>query len=140
MPQDFSKRMAIVVRGDLPSWQAMNAVAHISAYLGNKVKEPFDTGENFETKDGVKHPRNSQYAIIVLKGEAKDLTGFMGEVRASGLPYLGFIREMIETTDDAEIVQGLSGKDDAEIEYLGIGLFGTNEVLKMLTKKFSLWK
>ena len=140
MGQDFSKRMAIVVRGDLPGWQVTNTVAHIAAYLGNKMREPFDTGENFETKDGAKHPRNSQYAIIVLKGEAKDLPGFMQEARASGLPYLGFIREMIETTDDAEIVQALSGKDDADIEYLGIGIFGPNEILKTMTKRFSLWK
>jgi hypothetical protein len=138
--QDFSKRMAIVIRGDLPGWQVTNTIAHNAAYLGNKMHEPFDTGESFMTADDIGHPRNSQYPIIVLKCEAGDLLAFMGVVRASGLPYLGFFREMIETTDDAEIEAILAKKTDTELEYLGIGLFGLNETVKALTKKFSLWK
>lgn len=138
--QDFTKRFAIVVRNDLPSWQAMNALAHIAAYLGNKLEGGFDTGEYFETRDGAKHPRNTQYPIVALSADPKDLPGFIQEVRGSGLPYLGFIREMIETTDDQEIVGILKEKNDSEIEYLGIGVFGPNEVVKPLTKKFSLWK
>jgi hypothetical protein len=138
--QDFSKRMAIVVRGDLPGWQAANTIAHIAAYLGNKMREPFDTGESFLTQDGIAYPRNAQYPIIVLKAEERDLPFFVQEVRASGLLYLGFIREMIETTDDAEIEVMLKNKNDAAMEYLGVGLFGPNDVLKAITKKFSLWK
>lgn len=138
--QDFTRRMAIVVRKDIEGWQATNAIAHIAAYLGNKMHEPFDTGEFFETQDGARHPRNSQYPIVVLAAEAKDMPGFAAEVRQSGLPYLGFIREMIETTDDAEIVGILKGKTDADMEYLGIGVFGPNDAVKPLTKKFSLWK
>jgi hypothetical protein len=138
--QDFTKRMAIVVREDLPGWQVTNTVAHIAAYLGNKMKDPFDTGDSFVTEDGVLHPRNTQYPIIVFRAAAKDLPGLMQEVRKTGLLYLGFIREMIETTDDAEIEKILSAKKDELIEYLGIGLFGPDDILKAITKKFSLWK
>lgn len=49
-------------------------------------------------------------------------------------------KEMIETTNDEEIVKILKGKEDSEIEYLGIGIFGDNEKVKSLTKKFNLWK
>lgn len=138
--QDFSRRFAVVIRGDLPSWQAMNALAHISAYLGNRLREGFDTGEHFETKDGLKHPRNTQYPIVVLRAAANDLQNFATGVRASGLPYLGFIREMIETPDDLYIANALAGKLDSAVEYLGIGVFGPNDVVKPLTKKFALWK
>jgi hypothetical protein len=118
----------------------MNAVAHISAYLANKMNEAFDTGGYFETQDGTRYPRNSQYPIVVLAAEANDMPGLMQDVRRSGLQYLGFIREMIETTDDAEIIDILKSKPDSEIEYLGIGVFGPNGAVKPLTKKFSLWK
>ena len=47
---------------------------------------------------------------------------------------------MIETTDDAEIEQRLAGKDDAEVEYLGIGLFGAKADVDALTRRFGLWK
>lgn len=115
MEQDFSKKIAIVVDKNLESWQVLNCVAHISAYLGNKMEDKFDTGDFFETKDGKSHPRNSQFPIIVLSGTFGQLTNLIGDVRDSGMLYIGFIKEMIETTNDEEIV-------------------------KSLTKKFSLWK
>src|SRR6185312_7050178 len=118
--QDFSQKIVIVVREDLPSWQVMNTIAHVSGYLGNKINT-FLSGDNFVTKDGQNHPRNSQYAIIILKNSEKGLRRFMQRVRQSGLLYHGFIREMIETTDDGEIQSLLSQQKDGDIEYLGIG-------------------
>lgn len=140
MEQDFTKRIAIAVNKQLPSWQVLNAVAHIAAYLGNKMQERFDTGEFFVTKDEINHPRSSQYPIVIFSASPIELPAFVAAVRASGLPYLGFIREMIETINDSEIVEILKEKPDAEIEYYGVGVFGENEKVKTLTKKLSLWK
>ncbi len=140
MTQDFSRRFAIVVNKDLESWQVLNTVSHIAAYLGNKLHVPFDTGTCFTTKDGKDHPRNSQYPIVTFSAKASELKEFMETVRASGLPYLGFFREMIETTDDGEIEKIFSEKMDDDVEYYGIGVFGENEIVKPLVKKFSLWK
>ena len=139
MNQDFNQKIAIVVREDLPSWQVMNTVAHVSGYLGNKITT-FLSDENFVTSDEQNHPRNSQYAIIILKNTEKGLRKFMRRVRESKLLYHGFIREMIETTDDSEIQQILSNKRDDEIEYLGIGIFGPIERVNELTQGMSLWK
>lgn len=138
--QDFSHKMVIVVNKELPQWQVLNTVGHTSAYLGNKMQESFDTGESFVTKDDVHHPRNTQYPIIVLSAKQGQLKTLIEKVRASGLLHLGFIREMIETTSDDEIVTMLSKKSETEIEYLGIGIFGTNEEVEALTKNYSLWK
>ena len=140
MPQDFSKRLAIVVNKDLPSWQAMNTVSHIAAYWGNKIKGEFGTGEYFTTKDGANHPRNSQYPIVIFSAKTSELKKFMEEARNSDLLFMGFFREMIETTDDSEIEKIFAQKMDADVEYYGVGLFGENEKVKPLVKKFSLWK
>ncbi len=138
--QDFTKKVVIAVRPDLPQWQAMNAIAHCAAYFGNAVGKDFGTGETFITKDGAAHPRNAQYPIVVVRAEEKELRELMREVRSSGLCYLGFIREMIETTDDSEIEKILARKNDGEIEYLAIGVFGDKENVSARTKRFSLWK
>ena len=137
--QDFNQKIAIVVREDIPSWQVMNTVAHVSGYLGNKI-ETFLSDENFVTQDNLDHPRNSQYAIIILKNSQKGLRRFMQRVRESGLLYHGFIREMLETTDDAEIQSLLHNKKDMDIEYLGVGIFGPIEQINELTQGMSLWK
>jgi len=140
MNQDFSKRFAIVVRHDLEPWQITNVIAHIAAKLGRAV-EQFDTGDFFTTKDGVSIPRNSQYPIIVLRAESSDeLRPLLADVRAAQLPYLAFVREMLDLSDDAELETALSKKLESEVEYLGIGMFGENQEVKELTKGFSLWK
>ena len=138
--QDFSKKMVIVLNRDVEQWQAMNALAHISAYIGHKIVEIFDTGEHFVTKDETNHPRNTQYPIITLSAKQGQMSNLMKKIRNSGLLYHGFIREMVETTSDAEIEKMLSQKSDADIEYLGIGFFGDNEKVESLTKNYSLWK
>jgi len=137
--QDFSKKIVIVVNNDLPQWQVLNTVGHISAYIGNKMQQEFDTGGSFDGKDNISHPRNTQYPIIVLSAKSEHLSHLAGRVRTSGLLYHGFIREMIETTNDKEIEKILSNKTENQIEYLGIGIFGEKEKVDKLTKSYPLW-
>ena len=140
MDQDFSQKMVIVVRNDLPSWQVLNAAAHASAYLGNRLGQNFSTGEHFVSKEGTRYPRNAQYAIVVLSAKPGQLAGLAEQARNSKLEFISFVREMIETTDDAEIEATLSAKNDAEIDQLAIGIFGPKEEVGQITKKFSWWK
>lgn len=140
LAQDFSRKIAIVVNKDLPSWQVLNTVSHISAYIGNKMDQAFDTGIAFTAKDQEKFPRNTQYPIIALGATGEQLPNLFEKVKASGLLYHVFIREMIETTNDGEIEKMLAEKDKASIEILGIGIFGPNEEVEKLTKSYSLWK
>jgi hypothetical protein len=138
--QDFGQKAVIVVNKELETWQVLNTVAHISAYIGHKLEDKFSTGENFVTQDGANHPRNSQYAIVILRAKPGQLPNLMAKVRGSGLLYHGFIREMIDTTDDAEIIKILAKKQDQEIEYLGVGVFGPKEKVDNLTKNYQLWR
>ncbi|HZP55859.1 MAG TPA: DUF2000 domain-containing protein [Candidatus Saccharimonadales bacterium] len=138
--QDFERKIVIVVNKELEQWQVLNTVAHISAYIGHRLGKDFDTDEYFVTNDGKNHPRNSQYAIIVLKAKPGQMENLMAKVRESKLLYHGFIREMIDTTDDEEITKILAAKNDAEIEYLGIGIFGPKAEVDALTKNYQLWK
>jgi hypothetical protein len=140
MAQDFTKRFAIAVNKELPMWQILNTVAQIGQYLGNKLDAPFDTEGVFRSREGAEYPRNSQYPTIVFGATGAELKKFMPIVRESGLLYLAYLPEMVETTDDEEIEKLLGGKTDAEIEYYGIGVFGPDKTVKPLFKKFSLWK
>ena len=138
--QDFSKKIVVVLNKELESWQAMNAVGHISAFLGNKMDERFDTGEFFVSQDEEKFPRNSQYSIIALSAKEGQLHTLLEKVKEVGLLYHVFIKEMIETTNDEKIVETLKDKKSTDIEILGIGIFGPNEEVEKLTKNYSLWK
>lgn len=139
--QDFENRIILVIRKDLEDWQIANTIAHISAYLGNRLEDQFGTGKFFVTKDAANHPRNSQYPIIIKRAKSNEqLHNLMQKVRQAGILYHGFIREMIDHNGDTDVQEHLGTKNDAEIDYLGIGVFGPNDTVNTLTKKFGLWE
>jgi hypothetical protein len=140
MAQDFSKKISIAVRQDLPNWQVLNTVVHISAYFGNQLGEQFGTGDYFTTQDNFQLPRNTQYPIVALAASKDDLRQLLVAAQAHKVAWMAFIREMIETSDDAKIQSIVSGKLADDVELLGVGLFGPNGVLKELTKNLRLWK
>jgi len=140
MEQDFSRRLVIVVRKDLEGWHIANTIAHIAAYIGNKLGSTFGTGDFFNSKDGIKFPRNSQYPIIIKRASSSEqLQNLAEKVRATSLMHLCFVREMIDYASDDELQKSLGEKGTAEIELLGVGVFGPNEEVSSLTKKFGLW-
>ncbi len=141
MPQDFDRRISIVVDRNLPIWQVLNTVGHISAYFGHKMNQPFDTGEYFITQDGINLPRNTQYPIVILAAtDSEQLKKLAQDVREeSDVQGMFFIKEMVETSNDIEIVTRVGVQKVADITYLGVGLFGENDYVKILTSGFKLW-
>jgi len=140
MSQDFSKKMTIVLREDVASWQLTNTVGHIAAYLGNKMQEPFDTGKYFVSKDGVNFPRNSQFAIVTLKATRDELKNLNNKLYDSKLIWIAYVQEMIDLIDDEELAKALGNSNGDEMNVLGIGIFGPKEKLKEFTSGLKLWK
>lgn len=138
--QDFQKKVVLVIDSSLPAWQVMNTSGHLAAFLGNKMSDPFDTGKHFTSKDGTNLPRNSQYPIITLSASKEELAQLVSKVRQSGLLYLAYLPEMMETSNDKKLSEMIGNKTDSEIVYSGIGVFGPVEKVDLLTKTFPLWK
>ncbi len=138
--QDFSRKMVIVIHEQLGSWQLTNTVAHIAAFLGNKMNQPFDTGTCFVSQDGLSFPRNSQYPIVALKASAPELRALMNNVVQSNLLWVIYTQDMIDLTDDQELAKRFAEKNSDAVQLLGIGMFGTKQELKPFTNAFPLWK
>ena len=136
--QDFTKRMVLVVSEDIQDWQVANASSHMSAYLGRKISH-FDTGEFFETKDNKKYPRNSQYPIVIKVASPEELRGLYDAAEKTNITHHGFIKEMIETTNDKKIETILAEKTDDDIVLYGVGVFGNDKEVTVLTDHYELW-
>ena len=140
-PQDFSNRIVAVVNKELEPWQVANAVAHMEAIIGNALpKERLVSGDYFVGSDEVAIPRNSQYPIIIMRAEEKDLHKLYDKVRAAHLKHHVFIRDMQETNNDDEIVEALANRPMAETTFYGVSFFASNDVADDLTKGLQLWK
>lgn len=132
--------MVIVLRDDLSSWPLTNTVGHISAFLGNKMKESFDTGPVFKSEDNLDYPRNSQYAVVALSASLDELRDLVINLRGTSLLWIAYVQEMIDMIDDEELAKALEEKSSEQMDLLGVGLFGAKEELKLLTGKFKLWR
>lgn len=138
--QDLTKKMVLVVDKGLEGWKQTNTIAHLSAYLGNKIKvEDFQSRSKFVLKDGEINA-NSQYPIVALSAGSTQLSNLLAKVEEAGLEHLAYTEEMVETSDDDKISQNYSQKSKSELKYYGIGIFGSIEEVDKLTKKFSLLK
>src|SRR3989344_4101792 len=115
MAQDFSKKISIVVREDVASWQLTNTVGHIAAYLGNKMSEPFDTGKYFISKDDVNYPRNSQFPVVTLRATKDELKSLATTLRDSNLSWIVYVQEMIDMGDDEELAKALNSVTSEEM-------------------------
>lgn len=139
-PQDTSKRIVAVVDKTLEPWQVANTAAHMSAYHAHKMaKDEFDSGEFFVTKDNHLLPRNSQYPILIKKAEGKELRKLYKKAKDAGVRFHVFVKEMIESGDDLQIVEALKEQSIDDIQMYGIALYGDNDAVNSLTKHFQLW-
>lgn len=140
-PQDFSKRIVTVVNKDLEPWQVANAVAHMDAIIGNELpKDQLTSGDYFTGSDEIAIPRNSQYPIIVMRADEKELHKLHEKVLAQKLLHHVFIKEMQDTTNDEAIVQTLQKQPMSDTVFYGVSFFASHEQADALTKNFQLWK
>lgn len=139
MSQDFSRKISIVVNKNLAPWQVLNVVANIAAHFGHFLKENYCTGEFFTTKDGISIPRNTQYPTIIFSANREQLNDFVKKIAKENVEKMYSVKEMIETSDDNEIQKSLGQKKFDEVDFLGVGIFGDNPVLKNLTSGLKLW-
>lgn len=139
--QDFSKKIVIIVRKDIENWRLLNTIAHISAYFGKSLHDTFDTGDYFETADDKRHPRNSQYPIVILQGSEKEMRDMLLQKEiTTDISFMPFTKAMTETNDDEELAKLYKKTNESDLELLGLGLFGDKDTLKQITTKLSLYK
>ncbi len=140
-PQDFSKRIITVVNKELEPWQVANAVAHMDAIIGNELpKDKLVSGDSFVGSDDIAIPRNSQYPIIIMKADQKELHRLFDKVKAENLTRHVFVKEMQDTSNDKEIATSLATRPIAETIFYGVSFFASNDVANKLTKGLQLWK
>jgi lysyl-tRNA synthetase class 2 len=139
--QDFSKKIVTVVNKELEPWQVANAVAHMDAIIGNELpKDQLVSGDYFVGMDEVAIPRNSQYPIIVVRADEKELHKLHQKVLEKKLLHHVFIKEMQDTTNDREIEDRLKQQSIADTTFYGVSFVAPNELADELTKGLQLWR
>ncbi|MDO8594849.1 MAG: lysine--tRNA ligase [bacterium] len=140
--KELKTAIAVLNRGaKLKGWEEMNTIAHLSASLGARIGKNLLFQEEIQTKDGQDIALNIQHAIMLKEAKSsKELIHLAKEAREQELIVTEFTREMLETTNDKKVIAATKAKNQNEVEYLGVLVFGLREAVQTLTEKFPLSK
>ena len=118
----------------------MNVVGHLAIGLGaNKDNELM--GRDFLIDaSGRAHKGVARYGLIIKKGKSAIIREVVQNAREEReVIMLDFPREMLETAHDDELHAELLKKEEKDLEYLGVILYGPAQTVNTLTKDFPLF-
>lgn len=136
-------KKAVVVVADnqeLAGWQVLNTVGHLTARLGVDGGGDLLTTKNVTTSDGEAIPLNIKHAIVIKTGSSSNFGALLKQAKAVGLTTTAFTKEMLETTNDNKVKDMTAKQTASNINYLGVLLFGTGEMVDQLTNQYQLYQ
>ncbi|CAM4262208.1 DUF2000 domain-containing protein [Vibrio neonatus] len=138
--EENSRRFIAVLNKKMDLGRTLNVLGHISVGLSNSL-DASETGYvDYHDKDGNIHPNLSHFPFIVLKADnSNKIRKVREEALARGIKFVDFTSTMIDGGSEVQ-QQVTNDTAEADLEYLGISLFGNTEELREFTKKFSLYR
>jgi len=136
-----SNMLAVAVLNEdanLSGWQKLNTVAHLSASFAGRKGQTLFSKDQIMTKDAKPISLNVKNAIVVKETKLKDLIDLISTARKEGLEYFGFTSEMLESTNDNKIAESTASKNENEIEFLGVLIYGDRPAIEEITKPYKL--
>lgn len=141
LPDENSKRFIAILNKKAEPGRAMNALGHMTAGLaGGSGKADEMCFLQYQDKDKSTHPNISHYPFIVLKADnSNKIRAVRNECLARDIPFSDFTSTMTIGTSQEQMGATRSTPEE-ELEYYGIVMFGSTDVLKEFTGKFSLYQ
>lgn len=140
LPDENQKRFVAVISKKVEVGRAVNVLGHLSVSLANQLSDGDAICTDYHDLDGNVHPNISHYPFIVLRSDnSNKIRKLRQEALDKSIPFSDFTHTMVEGGSEVQ-QQTTKNTLEAELEYLGICLFGETETLRELTKKFSLYR
>ncbi|HEX8410043.1 MAG TPA: DUF2000 family protein [Thermoanaerobaculia bacterium] len=143
MYQDNTKKFYVIVNRTAPMALAMNAYGHAMAGLMSRIGDPSKIDPlEYENADGGTHTV-SRFPVVVLSAKSsqqiarlrRDLEPLVAQQLAH---YNDFAQQMIGASAEDQMAQTRAVKAD-DLEFLCAVCFGSAEVLRPVTKRFSVF-
>jgi len=141
LPDENSWRFIAILNKKIETGFLMNALGHMTAGLaGGSGKADEMHFLQYKDKEGGTHPNISHFPFIVLKADnSNKIRTVRNEALKRNIPFTDFTDTMTVGTSQEQL-DATAKKNESELEYYGICLFGKTEELKEFTAKFSLFR
>ncbi len=140
MNYEDKKIVGIIATNVSPS-VALNVIGHLSISIG-KYSDAEIMGKNIITdKSGVNHLGISKFPFIITKVKPSKLAASINKARENpNLLVADYPKDMLDTRTDEELVESISSKEEAAMEYMGAVIYGNTKDVDEITGKFQLWR
>lgn len=140
LPDENQKRFVAILNKKMALGRTLNVLGHISVGLSDLLELHDAEFVDYYDSDGHRHSNLSHYPFIVLKApNSNKIRTIREQAIERGIKFTDFTHTMIEGGSSVQ-QQITSRTKDENFEYLGICLFGDSEMIKEITKKFSLYQ
>ena len=127
----FDTKIAVVVLGELPTWQKLNVVAFSAS--GVAVSVPEVTGAPYEDASGNTYLPMFRQPVLVFEADPAQIRAAFDRAMALGIRPAIFTRELFGTGHDEANRAAVKARPCPELDLAGFALRGErNEVDKVV--------
>ena len=132
----FDTKIAVVVLGDLPTWQKLNVVAFTAS--GVAVSEPGVTGEPYVDGSGTVYLPMFRQPVMVFQADAAGIRLAFDRALAQGLRPAIFTRELFTTGHDEANRAAVQARALEDLDLVGFALRGERGQVDKAVKGLAL--
>jgi len=134
-------KFAVILNKKIQAGVAINAASHIMASLTHSGEEEDKTAMSFLSytdADGESHTVSGLPLIVLKANNSNKLKTLREKALDDGLLVSPFFESMTGGTYQ-EQMERTKNICTENLDFYGVGIFGTSEKVEFLAKKFSLW-
>ena len=137
MFEDNQKKLYIIVNRNLDASLLMNATGHLAAGIMQKAED--GVFQDYTNDASGLQAYLSHYPVVILQAKNNNqLSTAVQKCRDAGLTYNFFTTTMFGQSTEQQIHDTKVAPPDA-LEFVAIAIYGDTEILKPITKKFSVY-
>lgn len=129
---NFSTKIAVVVRDDLPVWQRLNVCAFLVSGVAAAVPELI--GEPYEDADGTKYLAMFGQPVLVFEASADVLTSAHRKALDRGLPMSVFTADLFATGNDEDNRAAVLAVPRDALDLVGLAVHGPRNAIDKVIK------
>lgn len=115
----WDTKIAIVLRGDLLSWQRLNVTAFLASVIAAHFPETM--GKDFVDGSGIVYPGMFRQPVMIFQSD--NLKGLYYKAKARNLAVSLYTKEIFQTQGDQNLA-AIAAFKEGEHDYVGLVLYG----------------
>ncbi|RZU14941.1 DUF2000 domain-containing protein [Streptomyces sp. BK239] len=131
-PVRFDTKIAVLLRGDLETWQRLNVTAFLVSGLGTQLPEVI--GEPYEDADGVGYLPMLRQPVMVFEATKEVLTTAHTRVLSRALPRAVFTSDLFATGNDRDNRAAVRAVRTDDLDLVGLAVYGPRNAVDKVVK------